>query len=84
MTQEFKLIGLSAPMSFTCCNFGKEDIFWAKSGIPADRYRELFKWAKSDDDFWKQKLSVVVEHTGLTADGTPLNAVVIEVKIDSN
>jgi hypothetical protein len=81
ITQLFRLVGLSAGQKFTCSNFGKEDIFWAESGLSEDRYRALFKWAKSEDDFWKQKWVVIIEHEGLTYDGVPINGIVIEVKL---
>lgn len=84
ITQEFKLVGLSAGNRFTCANFGKDDIFWAESGMPADRYKALFAWAKSDDKFWKQKCVIVIQHEGLHEDGTPRSPIGIEVKISDN
>jgi hypothetical protein len=79
-TRLYKVVGLSAPASFTL--FHENDHCWAKSGLPKDRYNELFKWAKTDDDFWKQDITAVVECEGFGVHGSPINGVVIEVKIN--
>lgn len=81
MITEFLLKGLSAPRSFTCRTMdSKESIFWVKSNMTFERYQALFKWAKSDDDFWKSKWVVEIEHDGFYEDGTPKNPVALEVK----
>lgn len=80
MKSDFLLKGLSAPKSFTCRTFGKEDIFWAKSKMPDDRYKALFNWAKSTDGFWESKWIAEIEHEGLYSDGTPINPFVVSVR----
>lgn len=79
-TGTFKVVGLSAPKSFTL--FHENDHCWAKSGLPDDRYKELFKWAKADDDFWKQDITAVVECDGFGVHGAPINGIVISVNIN--
>lgn len=78
--KEFKLVGLSAGQKFTC-NTDKEDCFWVDSCLSEDRYRAMFRWAKSDDGFWKQKWVVVIQHQGLYKDGAPKKPVALEVKL---
>lgn len=81
MKSDFLLKGLSAPKSFTCYTMdGKESIFWAKSNMPDDRYKALFNWAKTTDDFWKSKWIAEIEHDGLYDDGTPKNPFVVSVR----
>ncbi len=81
MITEFQLNGLSLPNSFTCSNIGKEDIFWAKSNWPKDRFAALFKIAKdSEGPFFRERWRAEIEHDGLFEDGTPKNPVVISVR----
>ena len=63
---------------------GKENIFWAKTNMADERYKALFNWAKSKDDFWKGKWIAEIEHDGLYEDGTPKNPVVLAVREESN
>ena len=79
MKTEFKLSGLSRPGSFTCID-KNDELFWATSDtISDDRFQELFKWAKSDDTFWKQDWRVLVQHDGFYEDDQPINPKVIEI-----
>lgn len=71
-----KLKGLSKPASFTCESLDNEEIFWAKSGLPQDRFDALFKYA---DGNWKDEKVVEIECDATSFDGTPINAVVINV-----
>lgn len=77
-----KLAGLSAGKRFTCFILGTEEIFWAESGIPEDRYMALFNWAKSDGDFSLKYWFVMIEHEGVYEDGTPRKPVVVEVILE--
>ena len=80
MTKKFKIIGMSAPRSFTClCD--KDDIFWAKDGLKEGAYRKLFNWAKNDDDFWKQNITGLIEFEVFGVNNSPIDGKVIEVKI---
>lgn len=78
MTTELKILGLSAPMSFTC-EFDN-DCTWIKSGMDVDRYKALFNWAKADDGFWKLGWVAVIECDLLSDEGYPINGKVITVK----
>lgn len=77
---KFKVVGLSAPASFTL--FHENDHCWAKSGLTEGMYNDLFNWAKNDDSFWQQKVIATVEHDGLGVHGAPINGVVIEITIN--
>lgn len=77
-----KLAGLSAGYRFTCYILGTEEIFWAESGIPEDRYKALFNWVKSDDYFSFKHWFVMIEHEGVYEDGTPRKPVVVEVILE--
>lgn len=76
----FKVVGLSAPASFTL--FHENDHCWAKSGLLEGKYKELFNWAKTDDGFWKQEVTAVVECDGFGVHGSPINGVVTEIYIN--
>lgn len=78
MQNKFRVTGMSAPRSFTFFHYTN---WWAVSGLSDEGYNSLFKWAKTDDDFWKQNVQAVVEHEGLASDGTPINGKVIEIII---
>lgn len=78
--KEYKLVGLSAGQRFTC-NTDMEDVFWVDSCLTEDRWRAMFRWAKSQDDFWKQGWIVVIQHQGLYDDDCPKNPVALEVKL---
>jgi hypothetical protein len=77
-----KLAGLSAGKRFTCWLLGTEEIFWAESGIPEDRYKALFNWMKSDEDFSFKYWFVMIEHEGIYKDGYPRNPTVVEVILE--
>ena len=79
-TGEYRVIGLSAPASFTFENrFGS---WWAVSGLEKDRYKALFDWIKNDNGFWKDHhVWAFVEHSGLASDGTPMQGKVTDIKI---
>jgi hypothetical protein len=72
MKSDFRLVGLSRPRSMTLefLHTDKET-FWAVPEMPQDRFDALFNWAKSDDNFWKNKWVAEVEHSGFYEDGTP-------------
>lgn len=73
----FKLCGLSKPASFTCESMYNEDLFWAKSGIPQDRFDALFEYCGGN---WQNLKFVEIEHEGLYNDGTPIKPIVISIK----
>ena len=79
MTGQFKLKGLSAPMSFTCWNDKISTFFWAKSGMPEDRYKALFKYFKDADDSWTGNEVAILEYDKVAADGTPIEAKCVDV-----
>lgn len=79
---EFKLVGLSSGMRYTCSNIDCEDIFWSSGVISEEKYKELFKWAKSQDDFWKQNWTVIIEYDYLYEDKTPRNPMVISINLN--
>lgn len=81
---EFKLVGLSSGMRYTCSNIGEEDIFWSSGIIFEEKYKELFKWAKSQDDFWKQNWTVTIEYDYLYEDKTPRNPMVVAINLNDN
>lgn len=81
MQSDFRLKGLSAPKSATLNLIDTDrEIFWAPFIMPDDRYLALFKWAKSDDEFWKTAWIATVEHDGLYDDKTPIDPKVIDVR----
>lgn len=83
---EFKLQGLTLPGSFTCKPLYKEDHFWAKSNMTLERFQAFFDYfgeACKKLDGSGQNFTVIIEHDGLTEDGTPINPIVIEIK-DNN
>lgn len=77
---EFQLQGISKPRSFTCKPLYKEDHFWAKSEMTYERFDAFFDYYSKGN---MKNFSVVIEHDGLTEDGTPINPMVIEIK-DNN
>jgi hypothetical protein len=80
MQKDFKIIGLSAPASFTCqCD--KEDIFWAKDGLSEGAYKKLFDWAKNDDGFWKQDIKGTIEFDSYGVNNSAINGKVISITI---
>lgn len=79
MDKQHRIHGMSAPRSFTLRN--DHGSWWAKSGLSEEGYKSLFKWAKSDDDFWKQEIWGVLEYDQIASDGTPINAIVKEIII---
>jgi len=81
MRNEFKIIGMSAPQSFTCQSSKNEDIFWAKDGLSEGAYKKLFAWAKSDDGFWKQNIVGLIEYEDDGVNGSAINGKVISVTI---
>lgn len=78
-TEVHQLKGMSAPKSFTFVN--NYGCWWAKSALPDDRRKALFKWAKEDDGFWKQDIIATVQFKKKSFDGTPIEAEVISVDI---
>lgn len=80
-TGTFKVVGLSAPASFTL--YESDDHCWAKSGLPEEKYKELFNMAKKDDNFWKQDVIATVEYDDLGVHNSPINGIVINVTINS-
>ena len=80
MESNYKVVGLSAPKSFTL--FESNDHCWAKDGLPEGYYEALFKEAKGSDTFWKQEITATVEHEGKGVHNAPINGVVKEVFIN--
>lgn len=75
----FKLTGLSRPKSMTCHTMDKrESIFWPKVQLSQDRFNALWDYCKNN---WDEKKLAQIECDGLYKDGTPINPVVIEVKL---
>lgn len=72
---------MSAPKQFTLTT-DKEMTFWAKSGINQTRYDALFDMAKGDDNFWKQKITGVVEFESTGVGGTPINGILKSLLIE--
>lgn len=78
MKGKFIMSGLSKPASVTCLH--KNEIFWATSGIPQDRFNALFDYfKKGPDDVWKDQKFAVLEYEKADEDGTPIDARMIEV-----
>lgn len=75
-----KVVGLSAPKSFTL--FESNDHCWAKDGLPDGYYEELFKEAKDSDTFWKQEVTATVECEGTGVHNSPINGFVKEIFIN--
>lgn len=80
MENKFKVVGMSAPKSFTL--YEQNDHCWAKDGLPEGHYESLFKKAKETDNFWKQEITATVEHDGKGVHNSPINGVVKEVFIN--
>ena len=81
MENKFKVVGMSAPRMFTC-HSSTGEIFWAKNGLSEEKYKELFKWAKNDDGFWKQKIRGLIEYENLGVGETPINGTLKSIEID--
>lgn len=78
MITEHKLKGLSIGNRGTFYN-KNEDCFWADFQI--DNFQELFQWAKSDNNFWKQEIICKIEHDKIAQDRTPINGKIISLEI---
>lgn len=76
MKNNFKLVGMSKPQSFTCEPLDKEEIFWAKNGLGLEKFNELWNYQKGH---WEKEGVVEIEHNGLREDGTPINPVVVGI-----
>lgn len=82
MKGSFKIVGMSTPRSFAC-HTDNGSIFWAKSGLSEEKYKELFKWAKADDDFWKQQINGTISFESISnVDGVPINGVLESIEIN--
>lgn len=80
MTGKFIMSGLSKPASVTCRH--NNDIFWATSGIPQDRFNALFDYFKNGpDDAWKGEKYAILEYDKVSSDGFPIDAKMTEVEI---
>ena len=77
-TTDFRLKGLSKPKSFTCYPMNNDNIFWAKSEMTHERFNALFDFCK---DHWKEEKIAEIKHDGLYEDGTPINPIVINIRI---
>jgi len=77
MISDFKLIGLSKPNMMTCEPMDSDNIFWAPTSIPKERFDALFEYSKGN---WKDKKIAEIEHNGINKDGTPINPMVISVR----
>lgn len=73
MKTDFKLTGLSKPMSMTCEPLDNENIFWPAISMSKDRFDALF-------DYRESKMIAEIEHEGLRVDGTPINPIVTSVR----
>ena len=73
MKSDFKLTGLSKPLSMTCEPLDNENIFWPKVGLSQDRFNALFKYRNN-------VMIAEIEHEGIYKDGTPINGVVVGVR----
>lgn len=75
---EFRLVGLSKPFSATCRTpeSGSDECFWPKLGIPRERFDALWDYCKGN---WGEHKMAVIEHNGLSEDGTPINGVIVEI-----
>lgn len=81
MTSQFHLVGLSAPLSGTLELMDTDKhTFWAPFAFTKAKFKELFNWAKNDDNFWKAFWIANVEHDGLNEDGTPKNPKIISIE----
>lgn len=76
----YKLVGMSAPKSFTL--FESNDHCWAKDGLPNGQYEALFNKAKNEDNFWKQEITATVECEGTGVHNSPINGHVKEIFIN--
>ena len=75
---QFKLVGLSAPKSFTLMH--NNDHFWATTNMPDDRYKALFRYFKdSEESAWTGNERGLFEYTKQSDDGTPIEGIVLEV-----
>lgn len=80
MRTDFKLVGLSAPQSFTCMTDKTDERFWAKNGLLHGKYQELCKWVRTNDYFWEDKWVAEIEHDGFYNDGTPKNPICVGIR----
>jgi len=76
MTRNFRIRGLSKPHSVTLEH--NNNAFWAESNLTQDRFDALFQYSKHD---WDEPKFGVVEYVKQTDDGTPIDGLVIEVKL---
>lgn len=80
MQIKYKVVGMSAPKSFTL--FESNDHCWAKDGLPDGQYEALFRKAKGSYDFWKQEITATVECEATGVHNSPINGVVKEIFIN--
>jgi hypothetical protein len=80
MQLSYKVVGMSAPRSFTL--FESNDHCWAKDGLSDGHYEALFKRAKNEDNFWKQEITSTVECEGTGVHNSPINGLVKEIFIN--
>jgi len=81
---KFKLEGLSKPNNGTCGFLkGNSDGFWAKFDMPKGRFEELFKWCKSDKEFWNQKPICEIEYDSLSDRNVPINPRIVEIEFQN-
>lgn len=81
MEGKFTMSGLNKNETVTC--LFNNDIFWAKSGIPKDRFDALFDYfKKGPDDAWSDSRKyAILKYEKVAEDGTPIDAEMIEVII---
>lgn len=80
MEINYKVVGMSAPKSFTL--YESNDHCWATDGLPEGYYEILFIRAKNTHDFWKQEITDTVECEGTGVHNSPINGVVKEIFIN--
>lgn len=76
MIIDYRLIGISSSGVVGTMELLDTDktTFWADFDMPKDRTDALFRWAKEEEDFWKQAWIAEVECEGVARDGSPLSA----------
>lgn len=83
MKRDYRLIGLSNSGKTGTMELLDTDktTFWADFDMPEDRIEALFKWAKSEDDFWKQAWIAEVECEKVEENGSPINAKILGIRM---
>ncbi len=76
---DFRLIGLSKPNSATLqFLYSDEETFWAKCNMTPETFQAMFDYCEGN---WDELKIAEVEHDGFYDDRTPINPVVIGIRI---